>query len=396
MGRGHRGKGLLSQRSRRLPVIQRVNFHASLSLVLRLPIMSTYSDLQNRRRRQRRKQASWIFFFIRNFLSMALLVGGAIWLDVPEKFQEKLADWRHLPRNPVVDNPVVDIASPVTHLQTARSDDRPAKEHAYKKSLRQPQPNEKQPLKRLAVDPVMADSLPVSNRNVQSILNQDVRDEKDDPVVGSEDFLHVEIEFSKKLMNYKLEIDPEANLDDQVVRIQSLRGVDIRYEIVPASGIVSRQQPIDVLFNEYPNARLHVTLKKIGSIVRLQIAPQMNLGTGNPFPLTHKRLKSITHKTRQNADQIFAQLSAARGEKQSLEVWIASPTLKSLKARGEARARVVQLEKIVLPQLEMASKDTPRDIDLLLKLDQLIKQLDNRAVLTFTGLAKRDTSLSSR
>jgi len=190
---------------------------------------------------------------------------------------------------------------------------------------------------------------------------------------------NVVLDFSRRVLHTKI---PESiNLDKAVVRVEEVTGLGTPYEFQPDHGIISRDQPVDIMLTDYPGISFHLTLQSRNGTT-LDIEPQIDTGRSKKVEFTQQRVKKLCANVIKDARKLSRQLSVAQAEAQSIKNWLASPVVKILQQRGMKRQRLVTLEKQTIPALQKQAMHIQARVVLLQKLSQLVKQIHEKATIT--------------
>lgn len=150
-------------------------------------------------------------------------------------------------------------------------------------------------------------------------------------------------------------------------------------EVQPENGVLSESQPVILQFRDYAYARIRLLLKAASHDVLVQSIPEMDMGLREPVPLTKARLANARRPLDRRVRRTEEALVATQRQRQQAFNYINSPGLKSLQKRGEARAVVQKMDKII-PSLQkrlVAEKTRLNEIDelttILTKLDKPVE-----------------------
>ena len=171
-------------------------------------------------------------------------------------------------------------------------------------------------------------------------------------------------------------------MDKTVFRVEEVTDLGTSYKFQPDHGIISREQPVDIILTDYPGISIHLTLQSRNGTT-LDIEPQIDTGLGKKVEFTEQRVKQLCMNVIKDTKKLSRQLLAAQAAAQSIKTWLASPVVKTLQMRGMKRRQLAALEKQTIPALQEKAKYMQERVFVLEKLSQLVKQIDNKASITF-------------
>ncbi|MCH8841290.1 MAG: hypothetical protein IH831_11595 [Planctomycetes bacterium] len=324
--------------------------------------MSFSSDYRDRQRRSRRREQRLVIYAIRSIVTTAALVAIAFAFDVPEKIREKLR--KPAPETVVAHNePTAEARKqpPVEESPNALANSR--RQRTFTRQ-------------NVAVEhkPAGPPHPPAPPAEIEPIDQATDGDEN----VGR----RVKLKLDKKLMRILL---PELIVGENLVgrvRVIALRKLEEKVELAPADGLVATDDDLQILFPEYPRARILVRTDKIGQGIFLVVEPQMALWADKPMPYTLKKIKSEAFKTRRAADEFFASLAAAEAEFHRLENWLNTARNIPLDDFNEGKFRLKELD-VLVKQMKGRVEKVNQGVQQINALEQLARLLHDRAILQF-------------
>ncbi len=326
---------------------------ATFSLVV--SSMSFSSDYHDRQRRNRRRELRWIIYTFRSIVTTAALVAIAFAFDVPGKIRERL--------RPRVPEAVVARNEPATEAReqppVEETSNATTKSRGERTSVRQDVAVEDQPVEDQPVEPI--DQAADGDENVERL---------------------VKLKLEKKLMRIPLaELTAGENPVGQV-RVIALRKLEEKVELAPADGLVGTDADLQILFPEYPRARILVRTDKIGQRIFLVVEPQMALWADKPMSYTLTKIKGEAFKTRRAADEFFASLAANKAELLRLTNWLNTARNIPLDDFNRGKFRVKELEDLI-KHMEDRVEQIKQGVQQVNALELLARELHDRAVLQF-------------
>ncbi|MEM9351503.1 MAG: hypothetical protein AAGA92_00675 [Planctomycetota bacterium] len=353
--------------------------------------MSHYSHHQARQQRRRRKDTAWVFALVRTAVSMTLLAAAAIWLDVPEKLREKTAAWRGetAPRAEEARTPVQSVLPQASAASAPAGSEQPSRAPSV------PERPVARPAPAVGTRSDAPGGIEPSNRSTEVAPGRVTRGNGSWLVPLSRDTTQREAEERQDPERYQqtvvLDLSKKSTLitDDEIKAINAaspgptvlrFSGASVPHVIEPAGGQVVAEKPVDVLLPDHPNVRIRVELENVGGRLRVRVSPQMTFSKGSVLPFMKSRVKALSYKTRKNAAGVVDRAVAARDELERIKAWLATPGVKVLQTRIEARTRAGVLER-QLPELEAAAKNAQGDVALLESLESLADSLDQSGKL---------------
>ncbi len=215
--------------------------------------MSYSSDLDERRRRNRRQDARLLIYALRSLVATAALVAIAFAFDVPETIRAKL--WGP-PPEASVQQPTRNSALPRPPLQKREIVELAAEEGSPNPfddpPRRQPISKEKVALERKPANPPGKDEVLIPGRPRQAVLAPIERSPAAPAVDEDERFGQYFVQkLDKKRMKIPLAEASSAGNSKPRVRVIALREVEPQVELEPIEGTVGDDE-LQILFPEFP------------------------------------------------------------------------------------------------------------------------------------------------
>lgn len=335
--------------------------------------MTHSTDYRDRHRRSRRRDQRVFMYVLRSIVTTAALVAIAFAFDLPEKTRDKL-------RAPAPEPSVVRRESAAEAKQQPPAEE-PSETQATIREERAPvQPNltfDRQSAgpsaRELATRPESPVRSPVPASNTEPI---DSAQEYED--LGR----RVRLSLDKKLLRIPLvELAPDEESKGRV-RVIALRKLEEKTELVPKGGIVGSDVELQILFPDYPRARLLVRMDKIGQRNFLIVEPQMALWAEKPMPFTLDRIKHEAHKTKRSAEEFFATLATNKTELPRLVNWLNTAQNIPLAEHKRGKARVQELQ-VLINQMESRVEQMNQAVEQMTALERLAQVLHEQAELQF-------------
>ena len=316
--------------------------------------MSFSSDYRDRRRRNRRQELRWIIYTFRSIVTTAALVAIAFAFDVPGKIRERLR-----PRVP--------------EAVAARSESAAAAKE---------QPRAR-PQREIPAEPQQAEPEAVPERPLHPPAPPAEVEPIDQAADGDENVERlVKLKLDKKLMRIPLAELTAGESPIGRVRVIALLKLKEKVELAPADGLVGTDADLQILFPEYPRARILVRTDKIGQRIFLVLEPQMALWADKPMSYTLTKIKGEAFKTRRAADEFFASLAANKAELLRLTNWLNTARNIPLGDFNQGKFRVKELDGLI-KQMEDRVEQIKQGVQQVNALERLARVLHDRAVLQF-------------
>ena len=331
--------------------------------------MSFSSDYRDRQRRNRRQEQRLVIYAIRSIVTTAALVAIAFVFDVPEKIRERL--------RPRVPEAVAARSESATEAREQPPVDERWDSSAISGRRRAPLPRD------IPTEPQQAEPAAAPERPSHPLAPPAEIEPIDHATDGDENIgRRVKLKLDKQLMKILLpELIAGENLVGRV-RVIALRKLEEKVELAPADGLVGTDAELQILFPEYPRARILVRTDKIGQRIFLVVEPQMALWADKPMSYTLTKIKGEAFKTRRAADEFFASLAANKAELLRLTNWLNTARNIPLDDFNQGKFRVKELDDLI-KQMEGRVEQIKQGVQQVNALERLARVLHDRAVLQF-------------
>jgi hypothetical protein len=350
--------------------------------------MSYSSDLNERRRRSRRQDTRLLIYALRSLVATAALVAIAFAFDVPETIRASL--WGPPPEasaqrptgNPAPSRPPSqkrEIVKLAAEEDAPNPFDDPPRRHPVSK--------EGFDLGNKPTALSGKDEVIIPGRPRQPVLEPRGKSPAAPAVDEDERFgQFFVLKLDKKRMRIPLAEAPAEGKPKPRVRVIALRKVEAQVELQPSDGKVG-DGDLQIMFPEFPRARILIRVDKLGQRIFLIVEPQLALWADQPMPYMLNRIKSEAHKTRRAAEEFFAQLAAAEEERASLEAWIKPGTgIKPLANVQRANNRLAAL-KAIIDQMKGHADAVKQGVEQVDELEKLADLLHDHAELQIEMVA---------
>jgi len=140
------------------------------------------------------------------------------------------------------------------------------------------------------------------------------------------------------------------------LRILALKDCKTRYALSPEDGRFDEKSDALVAIDGPREIVLRVGLNSSAADKSVIVVDaRATTDAGDEIPFTLANIQRIRARIVQEGKRATSELEAIQGERQQLQAWIAAPVAKPLAARGQARARIAELELAIAPQAELVA-----------------------------------------
>ena len=112
------------------------------------------------------------------------------------------------------------------------------------------------------------------------------------------------------------------------IQIEDVASLGTSYELKPSQGVIELGQAVYVVLTEYTGVTIRLSLLKRGGNTVLNVATEIDIGRNEPIGFTQQRVKMAYADLMKDAGNLNQQLSAARTEAVTIEIWLKSPVPK--------------------------------------------------------------------
>ncbi|NLS93028.1 MAG: hypothetical protein GXX96_12810 [Planctomycetaceae bacterium] len=179
----------------------------------------------------------------------------------------------------------------------------------------------------------------------------------------------------------RVSVAEEVEGKDVEAQIQSISQLSTSYTLQPDDGIVAFGQPVEVELSEYPGVKIRLSLRRRGTIAELEVAPEIDIGSGKTIDFSKKTLDRASGSMRNHATDLNQQLTAFQAEATAIQNWLASPGPKPIPVRGARMKRLNDLTSQAIPALQKQIANHQSRMDVLQKFSLLARQIHEKASL---------------
>jgi len=355
--------------------------------------MSVSSEYKDRFKQRRRDDARTVMLVVRSLISCGVIVAVGLMFDVPQKIRGK---W--------LQNPQASVSEQPTHASSDSARDTSLERQSANMPLSQRDPRSQsgesnqlgsqshstlRPQNQELVQAnvrfreraeLPSDSVLPDGSSTQDSQPAFPRTKTGETIIDSK---LVTLDLNSKQQRIPL-VDGGASAKTKypTVRIIGLKNLETPHKITPVEARISKDGEALIHFTDIPNARIRVTVVRVGARIVLAIEPQMSLWADEPMPLMLKKIKKEALVTKQNANQFMQSSLDLSEEKASLEAWSSALVVKTVEARGQARLRVKRLA-VELKQRESRVPGVQKEVQIVNDLEALALRLHKKAQLEY-------------
>jgi hypothetical protein len=153
-------------------------------------------------------------------------------------------------------------------------------------------------------------------------------------------------------------------------------GTPYEYEMKPDHGRLRPGQPVSILFKDYPNLGIDVSLGKDGTSV--EVTPWVVVGQNKKLPKKGIQLAGVP--LIRNRNDIANGLANAAAAARAIQAWLNTPGAKPAAVAAEKR-RQLNAINAAIPGLQQSLKDVQSSVDALQRLSDFVKKIHNAAAI---------------
>ena len=188
----------------------------------------------------------------------------------------------------------------------------------------------------------------------------------------------IALDFSRRVKQTKL--PPAANGEKAQIRVESITAFETPYQLRPSDGVLHFGQPVGIVLTNFAGVTIDLSLSK-NSGATLTVAPKLDTGQGRKIAVTRQWVKQACASSKREADDLDRQLSRAKVDAQSIDLWLKSPVSKPMQLRNTRKQQLTLLNDQVIPGLEKQANDAKGRWELLHRLCELVGKIDQTAII---------------
>jgi hypothetical protein len=186
----------------------------------------------------------------------------------------------------------------------------------------------------------------------------------------------ITLDLSKPISRAIFEEHPAGN---ESIRVD-ITELGMQCEMKPANGIIRMGHPVDIVFKDYPDIIIRLSLPVRNNKIVVEAAPQVDLGKGPPIPLTQRWLNQYFSSVNKDFDKANQPLSEAKNAAQIIENWLNAPGDKPPKLKEANQQRLNVLKIQLIPTLEKQATAAQARVDAMQQLAKLVNQINGKAI----------------
>ena len=179
----------------------------------------------------------------------------------------------------------------------------------------------------------------------------------EEPTRSLEDLLQTDSEVKGTTKSVVLDLESSSmrvslaeNVEDKEVlaKVQELTDLTTPYTLQPFDGIVSLDQPVDILLSEYAGVKFRLSMHRRGKEVELEVAPEIETGDGETSDFSKRKLDNLKRAIIKSGNALGKQLTAAQSEALALQNAMKSPAAAPVRKAQKQRHKVLTAQIPVL------------------------------------------------
>jgi hypothetical protein len=189
------------------------------------------------------------------------------------------------------------------------------------------------------------------------------------------------LDLKSSAMHVKL---PEvSNGNKAQVQVKGVENLGTAYSLEPEHGVVTLEQPVDVVLTQYSGVRIRLALCMRGQGIVLQVASEIDLGQNKTASFTKERLARACADSKRDSTRLKRQWLATKSQAANIEKGLSTPGGRPAPVYNQMVQQLLALNNQTIPSLEQQMSFVQDRADLLQRLSELAEQIDGAAEIHY-------------